>query len=61
VSGKRLVVGLIFMGVALPITLFLLLDLDRPEQLLTIAACTFLTWGVVDLLAKILEKRKGSQ
>ena len=44
------------MGVVVPITLFYLLGLQRPSQLFTIAASTFLTWGVADLLAGILER-----
>lgn len=55
-SGPRLVVGLIVMGVALPLTLFFLLHLHTLTEFLTIAASTFLTWGVADLLASILEK-----
>jgi len=56
VSGKRLLIGAIVMGVALPLALFLLLGLQTPSQLFTIAASTFLVWGVVDLLASILER-----
>jgi len=56
VSGVRLVIGFIVMAIAVPLTLFLLLDLHTPSQLLTIAATTFLSWGVADLFAKILEK-----
>lgn len=44
------------MGVIVPITLFFLLGLQTPAQFLTVAATTFLTWGVADLLAGILEK-----
>lgn len=44
------------MGVAVPLVLFLLLGLTRPTQFFTIAAATFLSWGVADLLAGILEK-----
>lgn len=55
-SGIRLVVGVIVMGVAVPVTLFLLLDLHSLSQLLTIATVTFLSWGFGDLLASILEK-----
>ena len=44
------------MGVAVPVTLFLLLHLHSLSQLLTIAAVTFLSWGFGDLLASILEK-----
>ena len=55
-SGKRLVIGVIVMGVLLPVALFFLLGLHTISQLLTIAASTFLTWGVADLLANILER-----
>ncbi len=44
------------MGIAIPITLFLLLGLQSWSQLFTIAVVTFLAWGVADLLATILEK-----
>jgi hypothetical protein len=60
VSGKRLIVGFIVMGVALPIALFLLLRLQTLSQLFTIAASTFLVWGVADLLAGILERPRLS-
>lgn len=49
-------VGVIVMGVAVPLTLFFLLHLGSTAQLLTIAAVTFLSWGVADLLSGILEK-----
>ena len=49
-------VGAIVMGIAIPVALFLLLDLHSTSQLFTIAATTFLAWGVADLLATILEK-----
>ena len=52
----RLLIGVIVMGIAIPVTLFLLLDLHSWPQLFTIAATTFLSWGVADLLATILEK-----
>ena len=55
-SGVRLVVGVIVMGVAVPITLFLLLGLQYPSHLLIIATTTLLTWGVADFLARILER-----
>jgi len=44
------------MGIILPLVIFLLLGLTTASQLLTIAASTFLAWGVGDLLATILEK-----
>ena len=55
-SGIRLVIGAIVMGIAIPVALFLLLHLHSVSQLFTIAATTFLAWGVADLLATILEK-----
>ena len=44
------------MGVIVPVTLFLLLNLQTMSQLLVVAATTFLAWGCGDLLAMILEK-----
>jgi hypothetical protein len=44
------------MGVAVPITLFLLLGMHTGAQLFTIAAVTFVSWGVADLLSGILER-----
>jgi hypothetical protein len=49
-----LLIGLLVMGVAVPVVLFLLLGLHTPAQLLTIALVTFLSWGVADLLATVL-------
>ncbi|MEA2569775.1 MAG: hypothetical protein QOI24_1776 [Acidobacteriota bacterium] len=49
-------IGAIVMGLLLPVALFFLLGLHTISQLLTIAASTFLTWGVADLLANILER-----
>jgi hypothetical protein len=56
VTGKRLIIGLIVMGIALPLTIFFLLGLHTRAQFFTIAASTFLTWGVTDFLATILER-----
>ena len=55
-SGVRLTVGIIAMGVIVPVTLFFLLGLQTLSQLFTIFATTFLAWGVADLLSTILEK-----
>ena len=55
-SGPRLVVGIIVMGIALPLALCFLLGLRTPAQFFTVAASTFLTWGVADLFASILER-----
>jgi hypothetical protein len=60
VSGRRLIVGVIGMGIILPLTLFLLLGLQTVSQLFTIAASTLLAWGAADLLASILEKPRLS-
>jgi len=56
VTGLRLLIGVIVMGIAVPLTLFLLLGLSSFSQLFTIAAVTFVSWGVADLLATILER-----
>jgi hypothetical protein len=56
VSGRRLIIGAILMGVITPVTIFFLLGLSTFSQFFTIAASTFLAWGVGDLLASILEK-----
>lgn len=42
------------MGIIVPITLFFLLELHALSGLFTIAAVTFLSWGIADLLATIL-------
>ena len=44
------------MGIAVPAVLFFLLHLQTGAQFFTIAAATFLMWGVADLLASILER-----
>ena len=44
------------MGIGVPITIFLLLDLHTWTALFTIAAVTFFAWGVADLLSSILER-----
>ena len=55
-SGPRLIVGVIVMGIAVPATIFFLLGLHTLSQFFTIAATTFLAWGLADLLASILER-----
>ncbi len=55
-TGRRLVVGLIAMGVALPVTIFLLLGLRTLSDYFTIAASSILAWGVADLFAILLER-----
>jgi len=56
VYGKRLIVGALVMGVAVPLTIFFLLNLQTLPQFFTIAATTFFSWGVADLLSTILER-----
>lgn len=55
-SGPRLIVGIIVMGIAVPSAIFFLLDLSTVTEFFTVAATTFLSWGVADLFATILEK-----
>lgn len=55
-SRVRLLVGVIVMAIAVPITLFLLLRLPSVTQLFTLAVVCFVAWGVGDLLASILER-----
>ena len=55
-SGPRLVVGIVVMGIAVPLSIFFLLDLSKVTEFFTVAATTFLSWGVADLFATILEK-----
>ena len=55
-SGPRLIVGIIVMGIAVPLAIFFLLDLSTVTEFFTVAATTFLSWGVADLFATILER-----
>jgi hypothetical protein len=54
-SGRRLIVGVFVMGIGVPLTIFFLLGLHTLSQFFTVAATTFLAWGVADFLATILE------
>lgn len=55
-TGLRFFIGVIVMGIAVPLALFFLLGLHSFSQGFTIAAVTFVSWGVADLLATILAK-----
>ena len=55
-SRVRLLIGVVVMGVLLPVALFLLLGLSTIPQLFTLAASILVTWAVVDFLAAILER-----
>lgn len=54
--GPRLIVGIIVMGIAVPLTIFFLLGLHSVGEFFSVAATTFLAWGVGDFLATILER-----
>lgn len=55
-SGIRLGIGVVVMGILLPVMLFVLLDLSNPNQLFILSASLLLTWGVIDVLSGILER-----
>ncbi|MGA7617402.1 MAG: hypothetical protein WBX15_19730 [Thermoanaerobaculia bacterium] len=57
-SGLRLVVGFVVMGIAVPIALFYLLALHTLSELFTLAATTFLGWGVAELAGTILSRTR---
>lgn len=44
------------MGIAVPLAIFFLLGLSTVTEFFTVAATTFLSWGVADLFATLLEK-----
>lgn len=44
------------MGIAVPLAIFFLLNLSTVTEFFTVAATTFLSWGVADLFAALLEK-----
>jgi hypothetical protein len=52
--GPKLVTGLLVMGIAVPLILFYLLNLENPRQLVTIAIVTFFSWGIADVCSEIL-------
>lgn len=56
--GIRLLVGFIVMGIAVPATLFFVLELGSIGELFATAATCFLGWGIADLAARILERRR---
>jgi hypothetical protein len=48
----------IAMGVIVPVLLFVLLDLSRPLEFFILSATCFVGWGVADLVALILSRRR---
>lgn len=55
-SGPKLRVGIIFMGIAVPLVLFYLLHLEDLRQLLIISGVTFAVWCLADLAGEILSR-----
>ena len=55
-SGRRLLIGAIVMGLLVPSVLFFVLQLHSPTQFFAIAATCFIAWGVADLTANILSQ-----
>ncbi|HEX3581201.1 MAG TPA: hypothetical protein VH087_05535 [Thermoanaerobaculia bacterium] len=55
-SGPRLIVGIIVMGIAVPLSIYFLLDLSTVTEFFIVAGTTFLSWGVADLFSTILEE-----
>jgi hypothetical protein len=54
--GKRLLIGVVVMGIGVPSILFFALQLQSFSQVFTIAATCLLAWGVADLAADILAR-----
>ncbi len=57
-TGIRLVTGTIAMGVVVPVLLFVLLDLSRPIEFFILSITCFVGWGIADLIAMILSRRR---
>lgn len=53
--GVRLATGFVIMGIAVPLTLFFLLGLNVTQGI-AVAATTFLSWCVTEVMASILER-----
>ena len=51
-----MIVGILVMGIGVPLTIFFLLDLHPVGQFFAVAAPTFVAWGLADFLSSILEK-----
>ena len=54
--GIRLFIGLLVMGIAVPAILFFLLGLGSLGELFAVSATCFLSWGLADLAARVLER-----
>lgn len=55
-SGRRLLIGALVMGIAVPAILFFFLELARFSELFTVSATCFLAWGIADFAADVLAR-----
>ena len=55
-TGVRLLVGFIVMGIAVPAILFFFIPLTSFTQLFVVAATNVLAWGIAHLAAMILAR-----
>jgi uncharacterized membrane protein len=55
-SGKRLLIAVVVMGVALPAILFYFLELHSLSQLFTLSVTCFIAWAVTDMTATVLSQ-----
>lgn len=55
-SGKRLLIGVLVMGIGVPSILFFALQMQSYSQFVTAAATCVLAWGVADLAADLLSR-----
>ena len=53
-TGQRLVIGLVVMGIAVPAILFFFIPLRTPAQFFTVAVTCFLAWGIASFASDIL-------
>lgn len=54
VTGPKLITGILIMGIAVPLLLYFLLELETLNQFLTVSAVTFFAWGVADVASEII-------
>jgi hypothetical protein len=57
-SGQRLLIGAVVMGILVPLILFFVLPLETLSQFFTASAVTFLAWCVADFAATILSRKR---
>ena len=55
-SGIRLAVAIVVMGLVVPATLFFLFRLSTPIQFAELATCCFFGWCVADVLGNVLSR-----